>query len=607
MALLALPPAPRLPGLAGRGPQLTETPLQARLAELLEHALASLRDRGVIPADSEAVIQLERPREEGHGDFACNLAMRLAKTAGRKPRELAEEIVAALPEAEEIARVEVAGPGFINLHLAESVFQAVVPEALRAGESFGQGDAGGGERVQIEFVSANPTGPLHVGHGRGAAYGDALARVMRAAGYDVETEYYVNDAGRQMDILAASVMSRYRQQVRGESEPFPGKGYQGDYIRDIAGAVRARFGDELDFDAGVLAAEEDPEKAIDALIRAIRAGIGEEAFAGVRAMALDHILGEIRADLDAFGVAFDSWARESEAVAAGTVDQALAQLREAGYVYEADGATWFASSEFGDEKDRVVTRADGVATYFANDIGYHRAKYGRDFDHLIDIWGADHHGYVPRVKAAMQALGLDAERLEILLVQFANLFRAGEKVAMSTRSGEYVTLRQLVDEVGRDAARFIYVLRRSDQHMDFDLEVAKQETEDNPVYYIHYAHVRISSIHAKLADAGQGQPSAAELAEADTALLAEDKERRLLRKLQRYPETVAGAAVAREPHRVARYLQELATEFHGFYNAHRVLVDDAELRRARLALVEAVRQVLANGLDLLGVAAPERM
>jgi len=446
-----------------------------------------------------------------------------------------------------------------------------------------------------------------VGHGRGAAYGDALARVMRAAGYDVQCEYYVNDAGRQMAILAASVMCRYRQQLHGEGEPFPEKGYQGGYIRDIAGEVRTRLGDGLTFDAACLAAESDAERAIDALIRAIRAGIGDAAFAQVRAMALEHILGEIRADLAAFGVDFDSWAHESEAVAAGTVDQALAQLREQGHVYEADGATWFASSAFGDEKDRVVTRADGVATYFANDIGYHRAKYGRGFDHLIDIWGADHHGYVPRVKAAMQALGLDAERLEILLVQFANLFRGGEKVAMSTRSGEYVTLRELVDEVGRDAARFIYVLRRADQHMDFDLEVAKQETEDNPVYYIHYAHVRISSIRAKLADAGAGEPTAADLAAADTALLAEDKEGRLLRKLQRYPETVAGAAVNREPHRVARYLQELATEFHGFYNAHRVLVDDTDLMRARLALVEAVRQVLANGLDLLGVAAPEKM
>ncbi|MFB6261734.1 MAG: arginine--tRNA ligase [Thiohalorhabdaceae bacterium] len=324
-------------------------------------------------------------------------------------------------------------------------------------------------------------------------------------------------------------------------------------------------------------------------------------------MALEHILGEIRADLDAFGVAFDTWAHEQAVVADGTVDRALAELRERGHLYEADGATWFRSSDFGDEKDRVVIRTDGAATYFANDIGYHRAKFHRDHDHLIDIWGADHHGYVARVKGAMQALGLDADRLEIQLVQFANLFRAGEKVAMSTRSGQYVTLRELVDEVGRDAARFIYVLRRSDQHMDFDLEVAKQETEDNPVYYIHYAHVRISSIHAKLAHSDQPEPSADELAAADTTLLKADKEARLLRKLQRYPETVATAAVGREPHRVARYLQELASEFHTFYNSHRVLIEDTELMRARLALVEAVRQVLANGLGLLGVAAPERM
>lgn len=581
--------------------------MQARLAELLESALQTVRDRGVIPADTPAEIHVERPREEGHGDFACNLAMRLAKAAGRPPREVAEALVAALPDAPEVAEVEVAGPGFINFHLAEWVFQAVVPEVLRAGERFGRGDTGAGERVQIEFVSANPTGPLHVGHGRGAAYGDALARVMRAAGYEVAREYYVNDAGRQMDILAASVMSRYRQQVRGTDEAFPDKGYQGDYIRDIAAQVRERFGDGLDFDPGVLARQDDPEQAIDALIGEVRERIGADTFAAVRGMALDHILGEIRADLDAFGVAFESWAREQEVVDAGTVDRALAELRERGHLYEAEGATWFRGSDFGDEKDRVVIRADGAATYFANDIGYHWAKFHRDYDHLIDIWGADHHGYVARVKGAMQALGLDAERLEIQLVQFANLYRAGEKVAMSTRSGQYVTLRELVDEVGRDAARFIYVLRRSDQHMDFDLEVAKQETEDNPVYYIHYAHVRISSIHAKLADSGRPEPSAEDLAGADITLLAEDKEARLLRKLQRYPETVATAAVGREPHRVARYLQELASEFHTFYNSHRVLIEDTELMRARLALVEAVRQVLANGLGLLGVAAPERM
>jgi len=410
-----------------------------------------------------------------------------------------------------------------------------------------------------------------------------------------------------MDILAASVLSRYRQQLHGTDTGFPEKGYQGDYIRHIAEDLRAEHGDALDFDPAALGTADDGDRAMDALIRSLREQLGEEAFGAVRRKALDHILGEIRADLAAFGIDFDTWAHESTAVADGDVDAALARLRDTGHLYEADGATWFASSAFGDEKDRVVTRADGAATYFANDIGYHWRKYERGFDHLIDVWGADHHGYVPRVKAAMQALGLDADRLEILLVQFANLFRDGEKVPMSTRSGQYVTLRELVDEVGRDAARFIYVLRRSDQHMDFDLEVAKRDTEDNPVFYIHYAHVRITSIYAKLADAGLPAPATAELAAADTSLLAEEKTGRLLRLLQRYPETVEGAALAREPHRVARYLQELAAEFHTFYNAHRVFVDDADLRHARLALVEAVRQVLANGLDLLGVAAPEKM
>ncbi|SCY03521.1 arginine--tRNA ligase [Thiohalorhabdus denitrificans] len=581
--------------------------MNARLVQLLEAALKTIQEQGLVPPDTAPEVQVERPREEGHGDFATNLAMRLAKPAGKPPREVAEALVAALPETDELERVEVAGPGFINFHLAESVFQAVVPEILRAGAGYGRGAVGRGERVQVEFVSANPTGPLHVGHGRGAAYGDALARVLEAAGYNVEREYYVNDAGRQMNILAASVMSRYRDLVQGAEGTFPEKGYQGPYIRDIAREVREEFGDALDCGFAYPEDAEDPEQAMDRYIREIRERIGEEAFHAVSRRALDHILAEIRADLDAFGVAFDSWAHEQDVVDEGAVEKALARLRDNGQLYEADGATWFRSSDFGDEKDRVVTRADGVATYFANDIGYHWAKYSRGYDHLIDIWGADHHGYVPRVKAAMQALGQDPEGLEIQLVQFANLYRGSEKVPMSTRSGQYVTLRELVDEVGRDAARFFYVLRRSDQHMDFDLELAKRHTEDNPVYYIHYAHVRVQSIRAKLEEAGEALPTSAELADADVSRLLEEKEGRLLRRLQRYPETVEAAAVSREPHRVARYLQEVAAELHTFYNSHRVLVDDPELRRARLALVEAVRQVLGNGLHMLGVEAPDRM
>jgi arginyl-tRNA synthetase len=577
------------------------------LTEHLQSALQRLRHEGHLPAGAEAPVHVERPRQEGHGDFATNLAMRLAKPAGRNPRELAGEIVEALGPVPGVAQVEVAGPGFINFHLADSVFQAVVPEVLAEGEGFGHCDAGGGERVQIEFVSANPTGPLHVGHGRGAAYGDALARVMDAAGYCVETEYYVNDAGRQMDILATSVLARYRQQIHGEDAPFPAKGYQGGYIRDIAARVREGHGDALDFDPPATGDADDPEQATDRWIAAAREQVGEHRFAAVRQQALEHILAEIRADLEAFGVAFDHWTHEADVVAADTVDQALDRLRQAGHIYEADGATWFRASELGDDKDRVVIRADGVATYFANDIGYHWAKFQRDYDQLVDIWGADHHGYVERVKAAMRGLGLDEQRLEIQLVQFANLFRAGEKVAMSTRSGEYITLRELVDEVGRDAARFFYVLRRSDQHLDFDLEVIKQHTEDNPVYYIHYAHVRINSIQAKLAESGLAAPERGSLLQADTGRLVEEQEGRLLRRLYRYPEVVAGAATGREPHRVARYLQDLAADFHTFYNSHRVLVDDEGLRTARLALVEAVRQVLANGLGLLGVAAPDRM
>ncbi len=586
--------------------------MQNRIQELLEQALATLRQRGDLPPEAAAEIQVERPREEGRGDFATNLAMRLAKPAGRAPQEVAREIIETLPEAPEIADVEVAGPGFINFRLAEAVFQAVVGEVLTAGPAFGHSGVGAGTRIQLEFVSANPTGPLHVGHGRGAALGDALARIMTAAGFDVEREYYVNDAGRQMDILVASVMSRYRRHLRlsekGFSEDdFPERGYQGSYIGEIASCVRESFGNQLDFEPTGLTDPDDPEEAIDLLIRRIREQIGEEHFSEVKGVALRFILEEIRADLDAFGITFDHWTHEREVVAEGAVDRALERLRGSGSLYEAEGATWFRATEFGDEKDRVVLRSDGAATYFANDIAYHGLKYERGFAHLIDVWGADHHGYVPRLKGAVEALGLDPHCLEVLLVQFANLYRGPEKVPMSTRSGQYVTLRELVEEVGRDAARFFYVLRRPDQHMDFDLELAKQDTEDNPVYYIHYAHVRIRSIHAKLSERGEPVPSSKDLAGADTSLLREEKEGRLLRELQRFPETVEGAALAREPHRVARYLQDLATEFHGFYNAHRVLGVEPELQRARLGLVEAVRQVLANGLELLGVAAPERM
>ncbi len=582
--------------------------MQNRIQELLEEALRALHERGVLPPDTEVAVQIERPREEGRGDFATNLAMRLAKSAGKPPREVAQDLVEALPQAPEIAEVEIAGPGFINFRLVESVFQAIVTDILTAGSTFGESQMGWGKRVQIEFISANPTGPLHVGHGRGAAYGDALARILTAAGFKVEREYYINDAGRQMDILAISVLARYRELVQSEDTELPEKAYRGSYIRDIAQEVRDRLGDKLPLSAWPPPIREaDPEQTIDHYIQIIKEQINEDRFQSVRQIALDHILAEIRADLNAFGVTFDCWTHEQTLVAEGTVDRALERLEEGLFLYEAEGASWFRSSQFGDEKDRVVVRSDGAVTYFANDIAYHWTKYKRGFDHLLDIWGADHHGYVARLKGAMEALGLDSKRLEIQLVQFASLYRGAEKIPMSTRAGQYVTLRELVAEVGRDAARFFYVLRRSDQHMDFDLELAKQDTEDNPVYYIHYAHVRIRSIHAKQKKSEGPVPSGEELAHADTNLLIEDKEGRLLRMLQRYPETVEGAALNREPHRVARYLQDLAAEFHGFYNAYRVLVEEPDLRLARLALVEAVRQVLANGLALLGVAVPERM
>ncbi len=580
--------------------------MNALLVELLETAVKRLQDRGTFPHPIPIEIQVERPRGEGHGDFASNLALQLAKSIGKPPREVAEAITDALPEAPELERVEIAGPGFINFHLTEATFQAIVPEILQAGARYGQGPVGKGEKVQIEFVSANPTGPLHVGHGRGAAYGDTLARIMEAAGYSIKREYYVNDTGRQIDLLALSVFLHYQRLATSLPTPFPEQAYQGDYVKEIAEELLQEFGLQwiLAQESLSIPEEEDPEVRIDALLSAVRINLGTEVFDQFRERALTRVLGTIRADLEAFEVTFDEWVSERALAEAGKVERALRTLADKGLLYTKQGTTWFSSSQFSDEKDRVVVRKTGELTYFASDIGYHWHKFQCGFDHIINIWGADHHGYVARVRAAVTALGLDPELLEILLVQFANLYRGTEKVSMSTRAGQYVTLRELMAEIGRDAARFFYVLRRADQHLDFDLELAKRHTEDNPVYYVQYAHTRIYSLYKKLDEQGYTCP---ELTGAAVGRLCEAKEAQLLRLLARYPEVVAGAAVAREPHRVARFLQELAGEFHPYYNAHRILVEDLELMRARLALAEGVRQVIANGLELLGVSAPKKM
>ncbi|RMG30721.1 MAG: arginine--tRNA ligase [Gammaproteobacteria bacterium] len=585
--------------------------MKERLRDLLTQALERLHADGQLPEAALVRPQVERTRDPAHGDFATNLALTLARPTRRKPREIAEALAAALPENALVHRVEVAGPGFINFFLSESAWQDAVREVLARGTDYGRSVQGGGRPVQVEFVSANPTGPLHVGHGRGAAYGASVANLLEAVGYRVHREYYVNDAGRQMDILAASVYLRYLE-LCGEEVPFPSNAYQGDYVWDIGATLHRNHGEDWRYPVAEVfegvppdAPEGDKEAHIDALIERIRTLLGPERYREAFDEALNAILANIRQDLKEFGVVYDDWFSERSLVASGAVERALARLRERGHLYEKDGAVWFRSTAFGDEKDRVVVRENGQTTYFASDIAYHMNKLERGYERVIDVWGADHHGYVPRIKAALAALGDDPSKLDVLLVQFAVLYRGGEKVQMSTRSGEFVTLRELRREVGNDAARFFYVLRKAEQHLDFDLDLARARTADNPVYAIQYAHARVCSVFRQLQDKGLDWDRAQ--GAAHLHLLHAPQERDLMKALARYPELVLEAALAHEPHQVAHFLRDLAHAFHTWYNAHQFLVEDARLRNARLALAEATRQVIANGLALLGVSAPERM
>ncbi len=586
--------------------------MKDHLQELLAAAAQSLIDDELDHLTLPAEIRIERTRDASHGDFAANLALVLAKSARRNPRELAQALVARLPESQQVARVEVAGPGFINFFLTSAALQAVVPRILDAGDGYGRSQTGAGRRVLVEFVSANPTGPLHVGHGRGAAFGDSVANLLEATGHDVAREYYVNDAGRQMAILATSVWLRYLE-LRGETVPFPPNAYQGDYIRHIAEALQAEYGDRFERRAADVLADAPPseadggdrEKHLDGLIAAAKRLLGATDYG----LVLDRVLADqvdgIREHLEAFSVHFDRWFSEREVVHGDALNAALERLREGGYLYEKDGATWFRSSELGDEKDRVVVRDNGDPTYFASDIAYHLNKLDRGFDLLIDIWGADHHGYIKRLAGAVEALTGLGNALEIRLVQFVSLYRGHEKLAMSTRAGQYVTLEDLRAEVGSDAARFFYVSRSNDQHLDFDLDLAKSRSNDNPVYYIQYAHARVASVMRQLEEKGGTWQRERGMAALDR--LTEDHEQALLNELSRYPEVVEQAAGARAPHTIAHYLRALAEQFHSYYNAHTFLVDDEALRDARLALVLATRQVLRNGLALLGVSAPESM
>ena len=586
--------------------------LKEHIEELLNQSLLHLIREGFLNEDCDIVPQLERTRTPEHGEFASNIAMVLAKRAGKNPTDLAQAIIDKMPRSRQLNHAEIAGPGFINFYMNQVALTTVVNDILYHGDKYGHVPPNPEHEVTVEFVSANPTGPLHVGHGRGAAYGASLANILQAAGYIVQREYYVNDHGRQMDILAVSVWLRYLE-LCGEHIRFPENGYRGDYIYNIAREVRSELGDKWRFKGQDVAEGMPPDESqggdreihVDALIDRAREFLGHEGYLAFFETSVNNILTDIQKDLSDFGVNFDHWFSEKELEDSGAIKHAIERLEENGHLYIKDGATWFRASVLGDEKDRVIIRENGRTTYFASDIAYFLNKMERGFEKAIYVFGADHHGYIARLRAAAKGLGEDPDRLEILLVQFAILFRNGEKVQMSTRSGQFITLRELREEVGSDAARFFYVMRSHEQHLDFDLDLAKSRSNENPVYYIQYAHARICSVFRNLEEMNETHNPA--IGEASLNLLTEPNEILLLRALSRYPEVIESSARLRAPHQFAHYLQALATEFHAYYNSQQFLVDDENTRNARLNLILAARIVLANGLGLLGISAPESM
>ncbi len=586
------------------------------VATLVETALAELPELAAAAVDLAIEGTVERTRDASHGDFATNIAMRLAKPARMSPRDIATSIVAALSDSSEIDKVEIAGPGFINFYLSPAAFHVELKAVLNKGKDYGRQAPREVPKVLLEFVSANPTGPLHVGHGRHAAFGATVGNLLAAAGYPVHREYYVNDAGRQMDILGVSIWLRWLQE-NGVDVPFPQGGYHGDYIRDIAAEIDTD-GIKITSAAAILkgtpqdGADDDTAEAraqrdayVEALIERAQQLIGDEMFDHIRQQSLESIRADIEDDLSEFGVTFDSWYSEQNLTKSNRIDDALTILEQRGILYKKDGATWFPATDFGDEKDRVVVRENGNKTYFASDIAYHFDKRERGFDYLIDILGADHHGYVARVRAGLEAMGYKGDDVEVELVQFVSLYRGGKKMKMSTRSGKFDTLRQLRAEVGNDAARFYYVSRSNDQHLEFDLDVAKSQSSDNPVYYIQYAHARIASVFRQLAEKSLQWSKSNGYSQ--LALLKEPQEKALMTSLSRYPEVLELAANNRAPQHVVHYLRDLANDFHTYYNAHAFIVDDVALRDARLYLIAAARIVIANGLAILGVSAPEKM
>lgn len=596
--------------------------MKHHLEQLLGQAIAQLCQHGVLPDGAESFVHIARSRDSQHGDFASNSALTLAKSSSCKPHDLAAKLLAALPDSAVLEKTEIAGAGFINFFVTETAYQTHLDEIRQAGERYGYSTIGAGQKVLLEFVSANPTGPLHVGHGRGAAYGDALSRVLRAAGYQTSCEYYLNDAGRQMDILALSVWLRYLEYCAKDRLPrfiektshfnqhltFPANAYQGEYVRELSASLYAKHETEFNKDASKLWEQLpqnlDADAQIDALVAGCKSLLGEAAYQKVFTHGSDAMAQDIRQDLREFGVCFDNWFSEKTLHAEGEVSRTMTKLEQDGHLYEKDGAQWFKASDFGDEKDRAVCRANGAYTYFAADIAYHANKGKRGFDKIVDVLGADHHGYAQRITAACQALGYARTRLQVVLVQFAVLYRDRQKIQMSTRGGDFVTLRELRNEVGNDAARFFYVSRKNDQHIDFDIDLAKTQSADNPVYYIQYAHARICSVFAQLAE--RNIPHGDEVV-ADYTRLVAPQELELMKTLSRFPEVVEQAANGLEPHLLTYYLRALANDFHAYYNAHPFLASEAALRDARLGLIDATRQVIANGLGMLGVSAPQKM
>lgn len=590
--------------------------MKNELLQTLRDAIRPLQG-SVLPADLDAeLVQLERTRDPSHGDFACNIALRLAKTLGRKPRELAADVVAAIGSQPLIERTEIAGAGFINFFVSRQRYSEELLRIHAAGDDYGKLQPAHPQKILLEFVSANPTGPMHVGHGRQAAYGDTLGRILAAAGHTVFREYYINDAGRQTEILGVSVWLRYLE-CCGESLRFPENGYRGDYLLPLAAQLHAEQGDIWHHRSAEIleglpadAPEGNKEQHIDALIARCRQLLGEASWKTLIEFSLERMMQEIRDDLTGFCVDFDRWTSERAFAQSGAIEQALERLRQRALLYTQDGAEWFKASQFGDDEDRVVVRENGVKTYFAADIAYHLDKRERGFDLLIDVLGADHHGYVARLRGGLQAFGHPGDCLEVCLIQLVSLFRDGVKLSMGKREGNFVTLRQLRTEVGNDACRIFFLMRSNDQALDFDLELAKSKSNENPVFYIQYAHARVASVLREIAarQLTYSPSQAAALIEREgAALLDGEHAQRLLSLASRYPEVIEQAAALRAPHAVVHYLRELANALHSFYNAERILVDDAALRHARVYALQAVQQVLRNGLNVLGVSAPESM